>query len=544
MNIIEALHNMALKQPDAIGLKVTQTSKDGSISEISQKTFGEMDHEADVWATYFFTNGFSRGKKVLLLVPPGEDLLIATFALLRLGAVPIVIDPGMGFKNFFNCIRKTQPDLFLSIPRGRWLYYLLKPFVGFEKALFLSNRLKSKLSKRNFACTFQPENRPEDTAAVLFTSGSTGHPKGAVYTYGELNAQVEMLMRIFDIQAGEVDFPLLPVFSLYNPAMGLTTVLPEINPSHPSTLEPARIIPSILKYNITHSFGSPRLWTKLATYCEKQTIPLPSVKRLFLAGAPVHPSLLKRVQALVPNGRVFTPYGATEVLPVACIAAEDVLRETYEKTLQGHGTCVGHAVAGVRIQIIPLTDEDLETLPNALEVGEIGEIVVSAPYVSKRYLNDDAATKNAKIYDTDGILWHRMGDVGYLDTQGRLWFCGRKKERVITAGQTFYTDCCEAIFNAHEAVFRSALIAFKAEEQTVPAIVIEPEAGRLSQNETQSLFRELRRLAKACAVTEKIRHFCVYKNFPVDVRHNAKIHRLTLMHYFAKHSRKVQTVED
>ena len=542
MNIVKALHNIAQKQPDAVGLKVKRTASDGT-SEVTEKTFGEMDREADIWATYFFENNVSHGKTVLLLVPPGEDLLIATFALLRLGAVPIVIDPGMGLKNFFNCVRRTKPNFFLSVPRGRWLYYLLKPFTSFEKALFLSDRLKRKLSKRNFACALQSETRPEDTAAVLFTSGSTGHPKGAVYTCGELNAQTEALIRTFDIRAGEVDFPLLPVFSLYNPAMGLTTVLPEINPSRPSALDPKKIIPAITKHNVTHSFGSPRLWTKLATYCEANNIRLPSVKRLFLAGAPVHPTLLERVQALVPNGRVFTPYGATEALPVACITAEEILRDTYRQTLRGHGTCVGHPLPGVCVHIVPITDEPLDTLPNALPTGEIGEITVSAPYVSKCYLNDETATKNAKIYDTDGILWHRMGDVGYLDEQGRLWFCGRKKERVITAERTFYTDCCEAVFNAHKAVFRSALIAFKIDNQIVPAIVVEPKT-RLLKDETRSLFRELRRLAKTCSVTESIRNFCVYKNFPVDVRHNAKIHRLTLMRYFAKHPRDVQIVED
>ena len=542
MNIVKALHNIAQKQPDAVGLKVKRTASDGT-SEVTEKTFGEMDREADIWATYFFENNVSHGKTVLLLVPPGEDLLIATFALLRLGAVPIVIDPGMGLKNFFNCVRRTKPNFFLSVPRGRWLYYLLKPFTSFEKALFLSDRLKRKLSKRNFACALQSETRPEDTAAVLFTSGSTGHPKGAVYTCGELNAQTEALIRTFDIRAGEVDFPLLPVFSLYNPAMGLTTVLPQINPSRPSALDPKKIIPAITKHNVTHSFGSPRLWTKLATYCEANNIRLPSVKRLFLAGAPVHPTLLERVQALVPNGRVFTPYGATEALPVACITAEEILRDTYRQTLRGHGTCVGHPLPGVCVHIVPITDEPLDTLPNALPTGEIGEITVSAPYVSKCYLNDETATKNAKIYDTDGILWHRMGDVGYLDEQGRLWFCGRKKERVITAERTFYTDCCEAVFNAHKAVFRSALIAFKIDNQIVPAIVVEPKT-RLLKDETRSLFRELRRLAKTCSVTESIRNFCVYKNFPVDVRHNAKIHRLTLMRYFAKHPRDVQIVED
>ena len=542
MNITEALHALAQKQPNIIGLKTTRTFSDGT-STVAEKTFGEMDHEVDVWATYFFENGFSRSKTVLLLVPPGEDLLIATFALLRLGAIPIVIDPGMGLKNFFNCVRKTRPNFFLSCFRGWWLYYFLKPFIRFSNALFLSNRLKRRLAKRNFACTLPSESRSEDTAAVLFTSGSTGHPKGAMYTYGELNAQMRALIKAFDIRTGEVDFPLLPVFSLYNPAMGLTTVLPEMDPACPSTLDPKKIVSSILKHNITHSFGSPRLWLKLATYCEKHQIKFPSVKRLFLAGAPVHPLLLKRVRKLVPNGRVFTPYGATEALPVAYISAEEVLEDTYKQTLQGGGTCVGRAVPGVHIRILPITDKPLAKLPDALKAGDIGEIAVSASYISKRYLNDDVATKNTKIRDENGVIWHRMGDVGYLDERGRLWFCGRKAERVLAEGRTFYTDCCEAIFNTHQEVFRSALIAFKIGTQTVPTVVIEPKT-RLSRNETERLWRELRHLAQSCLVTAPIRHFCIHNNFPVDVRHNAKIHRLTLMRYFAKHPQYVQTVDD
>jgi acyl-CoA synthetase (AMP-forming)/AMP-acid ligase II len=244
----------------------------------------------------------------------------------------------------------------------------------------------------------------------------------------------------------------------------------------------------------------------------------------------------------VPNGSVFTPYGATEALPVSCISAKEVLKDTYKKTLQGYGTCVGHAINGIRIRILPITDAEFEFLPDGLKIGEIGEIAVSAPYISKRYLNDDAATKKTKIRDGNGMIWHRMGDVGYLDEMERLWFCGRKTERVLTEKQTFYTDCCEPIFNTHKIVFRSALIAFTANNKVVPAIIIDPKIN-LSRNETNCLFRELRSLAQSCPVTSQICHFGIYKNFPVDVRHNAKIHRLTLMRYFAKHKQYIQSID-
>ena len=536
MNVIESLGKIAEQHPLTIGLKNPQRTFWGTLN-YQNKTFQQLDHEVDLWATYLMTQGFSRGKKALLLLPPGEDLLVTVFAMLRLGTIPVVIDPGMGIKNFIHCAKRTQPDLLLGCFKARILYYLLQPMVHFKKAVFLSQRLKRSLHKKDFACHLQQEDRNNDTAAVLFTSGSTGYPKGAVYTYEEFNQQIEVLRATFSIQPGEVDIPLLPVFSLYNPALGMTTVVPEMDPAHPGSLKPKKIVEAILLNNVTNSFGSPRLWTKIADYCEKNDIILPSIKRIFLAGAPVHPLLLKRVQALIPNGEAFTPYGATEALPIAYISAKEVIENTYALTLQGKGTCVGHALPGVQIRIIPIKDEAFSHFPEELSTREIGEIAVCTPYISKSYLNDPSATAKAKISD-DGRIWHRMGDLGYKDEQGRLWFCGRKAERVVCQKRTFYTDCCEAVFNAHKDVFRSALIAFEKEGQTVPAIVIEPKQ-KLSAFQRKNLLHELRKLAQSVATTQEISHFCYYKKFPVDVRHNAKIHRLTLMRYFKKHPTKV-----
>ncbi len=539
MNVIEALKNVAKEKPNILGLAIPHRNLWRTLT-YQQKTFQQMDHEVDVWATYFLSEGFSKGKKILLMLPPGEDLLISVFAMLRLGAIPVVIDPGMGLKNFFNCTKKTQPDLFLGCSKTHLLYYLLKPFVKFKKAIILSKKLKQKVLKENFTCFLPKEDRNNDTAAVLFTSGSTGYPKGAVYTYQEFNKQIEALKSTFHIESGEIDIPLLPVFSLYNPALGMTTIVPEMNPAKPSQLDPKKIIEAIQTNFVTNSFGSPRLWTKLVDYCEQNDYTLPTIKRVFLAGAPVHPLLLKRIQAIIPNGTAFTPYGATEALPIAYISAKEVLNETYKLTLQGKGTCVGHPIDGVKIRIIPIKDEVLNELPKELPLGEIGEIVVCAPYISKRYLNDLSATAKAKI-NHQGEIWHRMGDLGYKDTQGRLWFCGRKAERVVCENRIFYTDCCEAVFNAHESVFRSALIAYNVKDKKIPAIIIEPKM-KLSHTGKIQLLQQLRTLANTTETTKTIQHFAIYYKFPVDVRHNAKIHRLTLMRYFNEHPQKVYKI--
>lgn len=537
MNVIEALGEVAQEKPDTLGLSIPHRNLWGLLS-YQHKTFQQMDHEVDVWATYFLSKGFSKGKKILLMLPPGEDLLISVFAMLRLGAIPVVIDPGMGLKNFFNCAKKTRPDLFLGCHQARLLYYILKPFVRLKKAIIFTKALKEKILKENFACHLQKEDRNNDVAAVLFTSGSTGYPKGAVYTYGEFNAQIDALKSTFNIEADEIDIPLLPVFSLYNPALGMTTIVPEMDPAKPSQLDPEKIIEAIQTNGVTNSFGSPRLWTKLIDYCEENDYTLPTIKRIFLAGAPVHPSLLKRIQAILPKGTAFTPYGATEALPIAYISATEVLEDTYQLTLQGKGTCVGHSIAGVKIRIIPIKDEVINELPEELSLGEVGEIAVYAPYVSKSYLNDLSATAKAKI-NHQGEIWHRMGDLGYKDEQGRLWFCGRKAERVICPEKTYYTDCYEAVFNAHKAVFRSALIAFESNGKTSPAIIIEPKK-LLNHKEEQYLLHQLQAWADTTETTKDIHHFAIYYHFPVDVRHNAKIHRLTLRRYFQKHPKKIK----
>ena len=535
MNLVEVLSQIAERQPHTIALKLPSRIE-GQLA-YRECSFSDMQYEVDLLATYLFANKFSKGKKVLLLVPPGEDLLISVFALLRLGAIPVVIDPGMGFKNFIACARKIQPDFLLATPKVRLPLLLLKAWIKIKKIVFVTNKLKRKLRRQNFVCHLQQENDLEATAAVLFTSGSTGAPKGAVYTYQDFNAQIEALKGLFKIQAGEVDLPLLPVFSLYNPAFGMTTVVPEMNPAHPSRLNPAYIAEALQTCCVTHSFASPRLWTKIVAYCEANELTFPALKRVFLAGAPVHPYLLKRVQDLLPNGTAYTPYGATEALPIACISAKEILEETYQQTLMGKGTCVGTLVEGVEVRILPISEDPMDRLPSELPQGAIGEIVVYAPYISKSYLNHPEANQKAKV-DDHGKIWHRMGDLGYKDAQGRLWFCGRKVERVVTAQKTYYTECCEAIFNAHKEVFRSALIAFNVGNEIVPAIVIEPK-NELSKAGKRALLETLYLEAKTCLETASIQHFAIFKNFPVDVRHNAKIHRLTLRKYFAKHPNKM-----
>src|SRR5690606_34747712 len=198
---------------------------------------------------------------------------------------------------------------------------------------------------------------------------------------------------------GEVDLPMLPIFALFNPALGMTTVVPEIDPSKPATVDPAKVVQAIRQCGVTNSFGSPALWTKIGAYCVSHDIKLPSLKRILMAGAPVPPALMRQFQGILADGHVHSPYGATEVLPVSSVSDGEVLGFAAERSARGEGTCVGKVLPGVEARILATSDGVLSAgdLERPLPPGEIGEIVVTGPSVTKAYDALPEATALAKI---------------------------------------------------------------------------------------------------------------------------------------------------
>lgn len=501
------------------------------------KTFEELENESNGTAVKLLNAGIKKGTKTLIMLMPSAELITIVFALFKIGAIPIIIDPGMGIKKFLKCIKNSHPEALIA-----------NPFAYLISLLFIKtfSKLKHRIlvRKNQFLNAITPQNnfqiaptQADELAAILFTSGSTGAPKGVCYTHSIFQAQLSTLRDEFDIQPNEVDLPMLPVFALFNPALGLTTVIPDINPSRPASANPKKIVDAILKYNVTNSFGSPVLWNKIADYCETHHITLPSLKRIFMAGCSVPATLIQRFEKIIPNGVIHTPYGATEALPISSISNKELFSKNLNIKI-GQGTCLGKPLPNCEIKIIKITEELLLKLaPDLLlQKGEIGEIIVKGTVVTKEYFNLPVANFKSKIHE-QSTIWHRMGDLGFIDTQGYIWFCGRKAEYVETNYGLLFTDCCESIINQHPAVYRSALIGIKKLNETIPAIVIEPHknAWPKSQKAKQQLLNDIKDLAKQYYITAKIENFFLYKTLPVDPRHNAKIHRLTLSKYFKKY---------
>ena len=531
-NIARHLPLMAARQPDHPAVKIPcGRTADGGIDYLVL-SFRELDAEVDAWAGKLTARGVRRGDRVLVMVRQGLPLIAAAFALFKLGAVPVIIDPGMGRKSFLACVARSKPRVLLGIPLAQVMGHLFRTaFASVQIRVWVSGSATARQPATRNPPPAIANSAATDLAAILFTSGSTGAPKGVCYEHGMFEAQVRLVRDTYGIAPGEVDLPMLPIFALFNPALGMTTIVPEIDPSRPAAVDPAKIVRAIRQEKVTNTFGSPTLWRIISRHCLENNLTLPSVKRVLMAGAPVPPALFADLQKILPNGTAHSPYGATEALPVASISAGEVLGETSAATAAGQGTCVGRPVAEVQIKIIAITDAPVASLAAARELpaGEIGEIIVRGPVVTREYDALPEATAAAKIA---AGTWHRLGDAGCLDASGRLWFCGRKAERVVTATGIMHTEPCEQVFRSHPGVERCALVGIGEPGNQQPALVVQAVKAATATDEPR-LAEELRALARRHPHTAVISRIFFHPSLPVDVRHNAKIHRLALARWAA-----------
>jgi len=529
---------MARSRPDATAIVCPWKSGGGSLSYL------ELDRRSDGIARGLEAEGIGRGLRTALMVRPGLDLFALAFALFKCGAVPVLIDPGIGLKNMKACLARARPEAFIGIAPAhlarillRWSPATIRKKVCVGKTSFPGTIRLDEIEARGTDADSRPpaDVDADEIAAIVFTSGSTGPPKGVVYRHGNFMAQIEALRRTYDFQPGEVNLPTFPLFALFDPALGMTSVIPDMDPTRPARANPPNILDPIREYSVTTMFGSPALLDTISRYGRQQGIRLPTLKRVISAGAPVSPAIIERVAGMLEgNAEIFTPYGATESLPVASISSREILGETRYKTGHGAGVCVGRPVASALVQIIPISDESIENWREelVLKAGKRGEIVVRSPQTTREYFDEAEKTRMAKISDGEEIR-HRMGDLGYFDEKGRLWFCGRKAHRIQTADGLLFSVAIEGIFNAHEGVFRSALTAIIRNEKLEVVLWIQPERGQ-GRRERKMLIGKLRELAERRPETRIIRHFLLRRSFPVDIRHNAKINRALLARIAAR----------
>ncbi|MCI0357446.1 MAG: AMP-binding protein [Planctomycetaceae bacterium] len=564
INVGLRLSETARQNPDGLAVAMPR-GRDAAGKRIYQSlTFRQLDDDTNLLADGLASMGVRPGMRLVLMVPPSIDFIALVFAMFKAGVITVLIDPGMGRRNLIRCLADSEPEGFIgtglaqavrAVLRGRFPRAKFNVTVG--RRWFWGGRTIAQLRARKLDDGFRPAaTKADDPAAIIFTTGSTGPPKGVLYRHGNFNCQADEIRDFYRIQPGEIDLPGFPLFALFNCAMGVSTIIPDMDPTRPARVDPRNIIEAVRDWNVTQAFGSPALWNVVGRYCEEHRIVLPTLKRVLSAGAPVPPHVLERMTAAIgPDGEVHTPYGATEALPVASIAASEVLSETAARSALGAGTCVGRHFPGIEWRVIQITDEPIERIEDAqtLPAGEIGELIVRGPVVTSEYVTRTDCNPLHKIQDGD-TFWHRMGDVGWMEVVGtlrvpsangtrsvsntcdRFWFCGRKSHRVTTPTGTLFTVPCEAIFNQHPRIYRSALVGVGPPGEQRPVIIAEPwpEQRPNSREDERQLLAELASLERQHARTAAIRDFLLHKALPVDIRHNAKIFREKLAVWAAR----------
>ncbi|MGH8051793.1 MAG: olefin beta-lactone synthetase [Arenimonas sp.] len=544
-NITAVLSKIAAERPSQVAMRCPGTrDADGFANYDLTLTYAELENRSNAIAAGLKEYGITQGKRAVLMVRPSPEFFLLMFALFKIGAVPVLVDPGIAKSALKKCLQEAKPEAFIGIS----IAHVARIILGWASK---TNRLNVTVGKRWFwggktlqqieagaglnAGNQMADTKPDDIAAILFTSGSTGIPKGVVYRHRHFVAQIELLREAFDTKPGGVNLPTFPPFALFDPALGLTSIIPDMDPTKPASADPKKLHHAINKFGIDQLFGSPALVAVLAKYNQK----LPGILRITSAGAPVPADVVSKMRELLPeNGRLWTPYGATECLPVAVIESRE-LQNTREQTEQGAGTCVGRPMPANTVRIIGISDDAIEHWQDALQVehGRVGEITVAGPTATDEYFERPQATALAKISErlADGTtrIIHRMGDLGWIDENGRLWFCGRKSHRVETAQGPLFTEQVEPVFNTHPKVKRTALVGVGKPGGQTPILCIELHQNASSQ-EQEKIRDELEKIGNAFVHTGGIHHFLFHPDFPVDIRHNAKIGREKLAVWASK----------
>lgn len=476
-------------------------------------SFREMAERIDAMAAELVRRGVRPGDRVAMVTPPGVDLIVAVYAVWRAGAVTVIADRGLGLRGLGAALGSARPEWTIGPTSARSVARLLR---WAPRATGLPIRDLVAASRSSEPPPVD-EPGPDDLAAVLFTSGATGPAKGVRYTHRQLAAQRDALAELFSVTSDDRLVAAFAPFALYGPALGIGTALPDCDVTAPGELTAAALDHACRAIDATMVFASPAaLANVVATADEAFGDSLDDVRLVMSAGAPVPSETLRAMSAMVPVAELHTPYGMTEALPVADLDLGGI--EAAERT-STRGVCVGAPVPGAEVRIVPLDFDPLDGVPPACDGSVTGEVLVRAPWVSLGYLGRWETQRRAR----PGDGWHRTGDVGHLDADGRLWIEGRTVHVIHTVdGPVTSVSVERSVESAGiDGVTSGRVAAVGVGPVGVQQLVVVVESPGHGDDIAPAEMTDAVRRAAGRPVAAVL----TAKRLPVDIRHNAKIDR-------------------
>ncbi|MBF6175267.1 fatty acid CoA ligase family protein [Nocardia blacklockiae] len=519
------------------------------LPDYRQLTYAELDDWSEAIAERFGAAGVTHGTRTIVLVTPGPELYAVLYGLFKIGAVPVVIDPGMGLRKMLRCLQAADAEAFVGVPQAQAVRVVFRPY-------FRKVRLAVTVGSRWFWCgpTLDgwgrkptgraPHRTPapdDDPLLIAYTTGSTGPAKAVVLTHGNISAMIDQVDDARERIPPGTSLITAPVAGILELLMGARCVLPPLIPSQVGSTDPAHVVDAVNRFGVRTMFASPAVLIPLLRHVEERGVALPSLQSIYSGGAPVPDWCIAGLRRVLSEEvRVYAGYGATEALPMSTIESRELLGGLVERAHRGDGVCVGRPAKDVRARIVAITDDPLPTWADVRAreselagTRGIGELVVSGPNVSTRYLWPEAANTIGKIAD-GAAVWHRTGDLARIDEEGRIWFCGRKSQRVHTADGPLFTVQIEQVFNTVPGVARTALVGVGARGAQQPVLCVELAPGADEARVADELAKRRSEFDVATPVTE----FLFHPGFPVDIRHNAKIGREKLAVWAGRELRK------
>ncbi|MBF0450652.1 MAG: AMP-binding protein [Candidatus Magnetomorum sp.] len=510
----------------------------------SHLTYRQFNQQSDDIARGLQRSGVVRGTKTALQMTPGVEWFTVAYALLKIGAVPVLIQPSLGFRHMAQCIKAVEPEALIISPKFQMLPLL---YPGNYQSVHLQINtdrrwLKKGLSlvdlQQNEPGPFQvTESRDQDPGMIIFsTTNETETPKPILLTHKVLNAIADLLTSVMDSSSDSVFFTTFPLFMILAPSMGIRQIVPSSQSMKGLKINPRMIVESVWDHGITHLLMSPTHLMVLEDFLKDAGIFLPSIQRMLSWGEAFPAQELQKLHYFINDQtQVFPLYGMAEAPVVTTLGSHEIVSETQIKTERGFGICQGKVIENMQMRVIEVSDRPIDNWSDDLLIEEaiIGELVVKGEAVSKKYSNNVTADALTKIPDGKD-MWHRTGDVGWLDAKGYFWFCGRKKDRIIVSeDETLYTIPCEAVFLRHQRVHRCIIVGVGPIPYQTPVLIIELARGD-SGKYISTLTHELIDLAQAYPHTGNIKKILFRKSFPVHPLYHQKINRKQLTIWAAK----------